>query len=115
MKRCLLAILFVSLYGFSCWAEKVNLDYLYRVLDTAIDSSAIYKKQKINDINALEKQYATARNDQEKYQFALSLYREYIAFINDSALNYLQVCIECAERMGRKEGERICRCKVNWL
>ena len=103
MKRCLLAILFVSLYGFSCWAEKVNLDYLYRVLDTAIDSSAIYKKQKINDINALEKQYATARNDQEKYQFALSLYREYIAFINDSALNYLQVCIECAERMGRKD------------
>ena len=103
MKRCLLAILFVSLYGFSCWAEKVNLDYLYRVLDTAIDSSAIYKKQKINDINALEKQYATARNDQEKYQFALSLYREYIAFINDSALNYLQVCIEFAERMGRKD------------
>ena len=103
MKRCLLAILFMSLYGFSCWAEKVNLDYLYRVLDTAIDSSAIYKKQKINDINALEKQYATARNDQEKYQFALSLYREYIAFINDSALNYLQVCIECAERMGRKD------------
>ena len=103
MKRCLLAILFVSLYGFSCWAEKVNLDYLYRVLDTAIDSSAIYKKQKINDINALEKQYATARNDQEKYQFALSLYREYVAFINDSALNYLQVCIECAERMGRKD------------
>ena len=103
MKRCLLAILFMSLYGFSCWAEKVNLDYLYRVLDTAIDSSAIYKKQKINDINALEKQYATARNDQEKYQFALSLYREYVAFINDSALNYLQVCIECAERMGRKD------------
>ena len=103
MKRCLLAILFMSLHGFSCWAEKVNLDYLYRVLDTAIDSSAIYKEQKINDINALEKQYATARNDQEKYQFALSLYREYIAFINDSALNYLQVCIECAERMGRKD------------
>ena len=103
MKRCLLAILFIILYGSSGWANKVNLDSLYRVLDAAIDSSAIYKKQKLDDINALEKQYAAARNDQEKYQFALSLFREYIAFINDSALNYIQVCMECAERMGRKD------------
>ena len=103
MKRCLLAILFISLYGSIGWANQVNLDSLYRVLDAAIDSAAIYKKQKMDDINALEKQYATARNDQEKYQFALSLYREYIAFINDSALNYIQVCMECAKRMGRKD------------
>lgn len=103
MKRCLLAILFIILYGSSGWANKVNLDSLYRVLDAAIDSSTIYKKQKLDDINALEKQYAAARNDQEKYQFALSLFREYIAFINDSALNYIQVCMECAERMGRKD------------
>ncbi len=103
MKRCLLAILFISLYGSIGWANQVNLDSLYRVLDTAIDSAAIYKKQKMDDINALEKQYAAARNDQEKYQFALSLYREYIAFVNDSALNYIQVCMECAERMGRKD------------
>ena len=103
MKRCLLAILFISLYGSIGWANQVNLDSLYRVLDAAIDSAAIYKKQKMDDINALEKQYAAARNDQEKYQFALSLYREYIAFVNDSALNYIQVCMECAERMGRKD------------
>lgn len=103
MKRCLLAILFISLYGSIGWANQVNLDSLYRVLDAAIDSAAIYKKQKMDDINALEKQYAATRNDQEKYQFALSLYREYIAFINDSALNYIQVCMECAERMGRKD------------
>ena len=92
MKRCLLAILFISLYGSIGWANQVNLDSLYRVLDAAIDSAAIYKKQKMDDINALEKQYAAARNDQEKYQFALSLYR-----------NYIQVCMECAERMGRKD------------
>ena len=103
MRRCLLSILFIILYGSSGQANKVNLDSLYRVLDNAIDSAAIYKKQKIDDIYALEKQYAAARNDQEKYQFALSLYREYIAFINDSALNYIQVCLECAERMGRKD------------
>jgi len=103
MKRCLLSILFITLYGSIGWANKVNLDSLYRVLDAAIDSSAIYKKQKLDAINALEKQYAAVHNDQERYQFARSLYREYIAFVNDSALNYIQVCIECAERMGRKD------------
>ena len=102
MKRCLLALLF-TIYVFSGWANKVNLDSLYLVLDAAIDSSAIYKKQKMDAISTLEKQYATARNDQEKYQFAMTLFREYIAFVNDSALNYIQVCMECAERMGRKD------------
>ena len=103
MKRCILAILFISLYGSVGWANKVNLDSLYLVLDAAIDSSAIYKKQKMDAISTLEKQFATARNDQEKYQFAMTLFREYIAFVNDSALNYIQVCMECAERMGRKD------------
>ena len=79
------------------------MDSLYRVLDVAIDSSSIYKKHKLDAINILEKQYAAVRNDQDKYQFALSLYHEYVAFVNDSALNYIQVCMECAERMGRKD------------
>ena len=103
MKRCLLSIIFISFYGFFGWANKVNMDSLYRVLDAAIDSSSIYKKQKLDAINILEKQYAAVRNDQDRYQFALSLFREYIAFVNDSALNYIQVCMECAERMGRKD------------
>ena len=103
MKRCLLAIISILFYTHFSWANKVNLDSLYRVLDAAIDSSSIYKKQKLDAINTLEKQYAAVRNDQDRYQFALSLFREYIAFVNDSALNYIQVCMECAERMGRKD------------
>lgn len=103
MKRCLLAILSIFFYTHSTWANKVNMDSLYRVLDVAIDSSSIYKKHKLDAINILEKQYAAVRNDQDKYQFALSLYHEYVAFVNDSALNYIQVCMECAERMGRKD------------
>ena len=103
MKRCLLAILSIFFYTHSSWANKVNMDSLYRVLDVAIDSSSIYKKYKLDAINILEKQYAAVRNDQDKYQFALSLYHEYVAFVNDSALNYIQVCMECAERMGRKD------------
>ena len=103
MKRYLLAIISILFCTHFSWANKVNMDSLYRVLDAAIDSSSIYKKQKLDAINTLEKQYAAVRNDQDRYQFALSLFREYIAFVNDSALNYIQVCMECAERMGRKD------------
>ena len=103
MRRSLLAFFFIMFSSLSGWAGKVNLDSLYRILDTAIDSAAIYKQQKLDHISVIEKQYASARNDQERYQFAQSLYREYIAFINDSALHYIQVCMACAERMGRKD------------
>lgn len=103
MRRSLLAFFFIMFSSLSGWAGKVNLDSLYRILDTAIDSAAIYKQQKLNHISVIEKQYAAARNDQERYQFAQSLYREYIAFINDSALHYIQVCMARAERMGRKD------------
>ncbi len=103
MRRRLLAFFFIMFSSLSGWAGKVNLDSLYRVLDTAIDSAAIYKQQKLDHISVIEQQYASARNDQERYQFAQSLYREYIAFINDSALHYIQVCMACAERMGRKD------------
>ena len=103
MKRYILAIITILFCTHFSWANKVNMDSLYRVLDAAIDSSSIYKKQKLDAINTLEKQYAAVRNDQDRYQFALSLFREYIAFVNDSALNYIQVCMECAERMGRKD------------
>lgn len=103
MRRSLLAFFFIMFSSLSGWAGKVNLDSLYRILDTAIDSAAIYKQQKLDHISVIEKQYVSARNDQERYQFAQSLYREYIAFINDSALHYIQVCMACAERMGRKD------------
>jgi hypothetical protein len=54
MKRYLLASLF-TIYVFTGWANKVNLNSLYLVLDAAIDSSAIYKKQKMDAIYTLEK------------------------------------------------------------
>jgi hypothetical protein len=84
-------------------AGQVNLDSLYRVLDAAIDSSAYYQKQKTDAILVLVKQYKAAHSDQERYQTAFSLYREYSTFVNDSALHYLQVCMDCANRMGRQD------------
>ncbi|WP_051522874.1 DUF6377 domain-containing protein [Prevotella sp. P6B4] len=86
-----------------CWSAEINLAMLYRQLDAAIDSSAYYQKQKSDVIRTLNRQYDSARNDQEQYQFAFSLYREYATFVNDSAIHYLQVCMDCADRLGRQD------------
>ena len=102
MRHLLLTVLSILLSQ-SLWADKVNLDSLYRELDAAIDSSAIYKQQKMDAINTLTQRYAAAVGDMEKYQSAFDLYHAYEAFVNDSALHYLQVCLDCAERMGRKD------------
>ncbi|WP_033148323.1 DUF6377 domain-containing protein [Prevotella sp. P6B1] len=96
---CLMIIVNVSV----CWSAEINLAMLYRQLDAAIDSSAYYQKQKSDVIRTLNRQYDSARNDQEQYQFAFSLYREYATFVNDSAIHYLQVCMDCADRLGRQD------------
>ena len=110
MKRCLLAILFISLYGSIGWANQVNLDSLYRVLDAAIDSSSIYKKQKLDAINTLEKQYAAVRNDQDRYQFALSLFR---ANISPLSMILHSTISKYVWNVRNGWGERICRLKVS--
>lgn len=101
MKRLLLV--FSICYSSVCLAAQVNLDSLYRVLDAAIDSSSYYQQQKIDAIQKLKKQFDSTRNDLDRYQAAINLHHEYAAFVNDSALYYLQVCMDCADRMGRKD------------
>ena len=103
MKRLLLVLSIIVCCSTFSMAGQVNLDSLYRVLDAAIDSSAYYQKQKTDAILVLVKQYKAAHSDQERYQTAFSLYREYFTFVNDSALHYLQVCMDCANRMGRQD------------
>lgn len=86
-----------------CGANQVDIDRLFHELDAAVDSSAYYIKQKTDVIQTLSKQYETARDNLEKYQFAYSLYREYATFVNDSAIHYLQVSIDLATLMGRSD------------
>lgn len=102
MKR--LSILLLSIFSITAsYADKVNLKLLYRQLDAVIDSSAFYQKQKADAIMTLKKQFDAARNNHDRYQVAFSLYREYSTFINDSALHYLQECMDIADQMGRQD------------
>lgn len=99
-----LGIIFLSVFCITlCRADDIDMELLFRNLDAVIDSSAFYQKQKTDAIMVMKKQFETTRTEQDRYQLAYTLYQEYSTFVNDSALRYLQVCIDCADRMGRKD------------
>lgn len=103
MKRTILLLLTLVLTTVVTAQNNVNLDSLYQVLDQAIDSSKVYQKQKTDALEALRQRFLAANSDMERYQYANSLFQGYTAFNNDSALSYLQTCIDYAEKMGRRD------------
>ena len=83
--------------------QTVNLDSLYRVLDEAIDSSAIYLQRKSEKIAALHEDLQLATTANQQFERAKELYQEYIPFDNDSAIAYQYRCIDLARQMGRED------------
>lgn len=103
MKRLLLIPLFLVNTTYSYSFDHVNLSALYKVLDATIDSSAYFQKQKADAIQQLKDQYADAPTYQKRYDMAYRLYEAYMAYENDSALTYIQRCMDIAEHMGRND------------
>ncbi len=101
MNRIIYTIITLLLCGSAQGASRVNLDSLYRVLDAAIDSADIYLQQKMQRLEMLKQEYATARTAIDRYHAAQKIYTEYIPFENDSAIAYQYRCIDLAEAMGR--------------
>ncbi len=89
--------------------SKINLDSLYRCLDKAIDSSSYYIdiRQKRIDYLTIELKQATIQ--QEKYRLSFDLYEEYRSFKSDSAVTFLDRCIDIASHLGDKKHENNCR------
>ncbi|MCR4852815.1 MAG: transcriptional regulator, partial [Prevotella sp.] len=86
-----------------------NLDSLYNRLDEAIAATPQYIAAKEERIAALRQQMEQARDDESRYRTARSLYQEYMPFINDSAIVYLQTCIRLCEKMDRTSDAAECR------
>ncbi len=98
MKRTVLIPLIVvsCLHGFS----QSRMDSLIDVLKMEIDQQNIYVEQKFARIDNLQKQLPAAKDDFIK-QFTIytAIFHEYKAFINDSALHYVQILSETAHKL----------------
>lgn len=84
-------------------------DSVYRCLDKAIAESDIYIARHESKINGLKKQLGATRSAAARYDIEFKLYKAYRAFINDSALVYLQRAIKSADKTGNAGAANKCR------
>lgn len=98
-----------------CWltlaavAAPAKPDSLYRQLDEAIAHSADYVAVKERAIAALRRRLRDAGNDADRYVLSRQMYDEYMPYLNDSAVVWIQQCIVLAERVGRRQDAAECR------
>lgn len=100
MKKALLLFFFV-LTVLDCNAQ--NLDSMYQCLDKAIAHSSIYMATKNKKIEEIKNEFRSAQNSISKYDAGIRLYEAYHAFMNDSAISYLNKCIQIADDLHRND------------
>ena len=98
MKKVILFNILLSL-SLSLGAQEVKLNKLYDEIDEAIDHSPEYVAEYEKQIDRSRKDYNAAKEVSEKYRLALDLYEKYRAFLNDSALFYLDQAEIWAKKM----------------
>lgn len=108
MNRLLNIFLFLMLLPNMAMA-RWNVDSLYHCLDQAIEQSSDFVEQRKGHITLLVDRMKNCRTLQAKYECCFSLYQEYISFQNDSAVAYLDRCVNMAQQMNDKAKEENAR------
>ena len=102
--KCLLLLLFASFPIFS-WADE-TLDSLLHVLDQTILAHDTYVVQRESRIRHLKELAGdVAPNSIERYNLNNQIYKEYKAFICDSAIYYLNENVRIAGNLGDTDRE----------
>lgn len=106
--RILLLLIFI-LAPLRHAAAVTRADSLYNCIDEAIANSSKYIAKRESYIRHIRNMYAAAANPSARYSIALELYREYRAFMSDSALAWLDRAETIARVSGDAAGENRCR------
>ena len=100
---CTLLVLLLALLPSTMTAASARdrtLDSLLHEIDNAIDHIDEYVHKKTDRIGFLKTQLAQAKSPATGYDISYQLYREYLPFVNDSAIYYLNRCANMARCMG---------------
>lgn len=96
----------------ACQAQtRQSVDSLLRCIDKAVDNFPEYVGKRERKINKLRKELARAKTDSERYRVSFSLSEQYTPFVNDSAIYFLNRCVDIASRM-RGQESALCKCKA---
>ena len=77
-----------------------NIDSLFMVLDRTIDSAAYFINQREDNINRLKEILENNRDPDYRIDLLDSLFHQYVSYQSDSAMVYLNHCIEESEQLG---------------
>ncbi len=91
------------------FAQTIDLPTLYRQVDEAIDQWPQNVAQYEKGIAESKARLEEATTAETRYHYAFKLYEQYKAFLNDSALVYIEQCIDLANQMGDKNLSDRCR------
>lgn len=77
-----------------------SIDSILQCIDEAISASDQYVQKKKERIAYLKSRADQAETLSAKYELTYQLYAEYLPFVNDSAIYYLERCSDIALQMG---------------
>ena len=77
-----------------------SIDSILHCIDEAISASDQYVQKKKERISYLKSRAEQAETLSAKYELTYQLYAEYLPFVNDSAIYYLERCSDIALQMG---------------
>ena len=77
-----------------------SIDSILQCIDEAISASDQYVQKKKERIAYLKSRAEQAETLSAKYELTYQLYAEYLPFVNDSAIYYLERCSDIALQMG---------------
>lgn len=104
MKRLLILMLMAVGMPFLLLADqKLTTNELYNQIDEAIGNSPKYVAEYEKKIDKVKQAYHKETKAEQKLMLTLQLYELYKAYENDSALKYIQLCIELADTLHRKD------------
>lgn len=85
-----------------------KVDSILCLIDDAVEHHDVYVGQKRTRIETLRKELAKAQSEEARYEISFSLFEEYKPFVKDSAIIYLDNCINSARCMSDSSLVAIC-------
>ncbi|BCS85382.1 transcriptional regulator [Prevotella herbatica] len=98
MKHRLIQTLIILSISLCTQAQRINLDSLYDCLDKEITKSEKYINQRDQRIDKIKAKLAKTSAILDRHRLSWNLFKEYQAYMNDSAIHYLNYCIDIASK-----------------
>ncbi|WP_238311956.1 hypothetical protein [Segatella paludivivens] len=98
MKYRLIQTLILLSISLCTQAQRINLDSLYDCLDKEITKSEKYINQREQRIDEIKAKLARTSAMLDRHRLSWNLFKEYQAYMNDSAIHYLNYCIDIASK-----------------